>query len=200
MSATELSKFNVFFFSNIFICRFIPEFQWVWTWRLQFRTFFRSGTGSGHMTSSTPQTNVTDVHSISASAGICVQFNKGHKGCFLIKYQIIKRILAQFSLHTGLGLPVCPSTGRQNRCIKSFCCCNESTIKKLNIFSVIQKESRVEVRIRWAHKINATSYKVFCLILLAIVLAPFAIISASCNLLQLAWLQAWAPGCRIQLL
>lgn len=70
-----------------------------------------------------------------------------------------------------------------------------------HIRSVIQKEPHVGNRMEFAHKINPTSYEVFRLILMiAIVFAPFTIISASCNLLQLAWLQACSPACRIQLL
>lgn len=57
-------------------------------------------------------------------------------------------ILPWFSLHTGPELPVCPTAEWQNRCVTSFCCCNESTIQ--DIHSVVQKESRVEIRMRWA--------------------------------------------------
>ena len=115
---------------------------------------------------------------------------------------IIQRIVPA-SLHTRLWLPVCPTTEQQNRCIKSFCCCNESSIKSWRYSQcdteIIQGWNQNEMGS--AQNINPTSYELFRLILMiAIVLAAFTIISASCNLLQLAWLQAWVPGCRIQLL
>lgn len=92
---------------------------------------------------------------------------------------------------------LCPSTGHLTRCVKSFGCCMNQQHKAEHIHRMVSKEFQVEISIRWTHKIGAMSYAVFGLILmLAIVLAPFAIISASCSLLQLplaaglgAWLQ-----------
>ena len=146
---------------------------------------------------------------ISAYAGICKEFREGHEECSLSyvplaskNSHIIQRIVPA-SLHTRLWLPVCPTTEQQNRCIKSFCCCNESSIKSWRYSQcdteIIQGWNQNEMGS--AQNINPTSYELFRLILMiAIVLAAFTIISASCNLLQLAWLQAWVPGCRIQLL
>lgn len=107
---------------------------------------------------------------------------------------IIKTIIVTwFTDHTRVRLQ------QQNRCNKSFCLLLWIDNKKQKIFTVWYRENQNELAS--AQEIDPTSYQLFHLILMiAIVLMPFAIISASCNLLRLAWLPACVPSSNTWLL